>query len=205
MRDSDLDISEINTAFLKNFVNYIEAEPSQRGDNRKGKQTEITDKGGRAVSLYLSCIRAAHNKAKAEYNDEDRGLIRIPFSPFKNFKIKAAPKTKKRALPVEVIQAIIDIPYKEEKVGGKWSRFNLAKDCFIISFVLVGINSVDMYYADITKDDVLGYNRKKIESRREDGAEMRVRLEGAIDVLLEKYKDNKRLFSFYRHYVTRRF
>ena len=77
MRD-DLDISEISANFLKAFERFIEGEPSQRGSNRKTKQEETEDKGGRAVSLYLYCIRSNHNKAKAEYNDEDRGLIRIP-------------------------------------------------------------------------------------------------------------------------------
>lgn len=199
---SDLDISEINAAFLRSFETFLENEPSQRGNNRKSTKAPKTEKGGRAVSAYLACIRAIHNRAKAEYNDEDRGLIRIPFSPFKNFKIQPQPKTKKRALPVEVIQAIIDIPYEPEKIGGKWSRFNLAKDCFIISFVLVGMNSVDMYHAGaLTKESILGYNRQKTEGRRDDSAEIRIRVEGAIDVLLEKYKDSKRLFNFYRHYI----
>lgn len=201
MRD-DLDISEISASFLRSFERFIESEPSQRGSNRKTKQKETETKGGRAVSLYLSCIRAIHNKAKTEYNDEDRGLIRIPYSPFKNFKIKPQPKTKKRALPVETIQAIIDVPYEPEKVGGKWSRFNLAKDCFIMSFVLVGMNSVDMYHAGaLTKESVLGYNRRKTESRRDDSAEIRVRVEGAIAAIMERYQDDKQLFNFYRHYV----
>lgn len=199
---NELDISEISASFLRNFERFIEKEPSQRGNNRKTKQKETETKGGRAVSLYLSCVRAIHNKAKAEFNDEDRGLIRIPYSPFKNFKIKAQPKTKKRALPVETIQAIINIPYEPEKVGGKWSRFNLAKDCFIMSFVLVGMNSVDMYHAGaLTKESVLGYNRRKTESRRDDSAEIRVRVEGAIVAIMERYRDDKRLFNFYRHYV----
>lgn len=202
MRDTDLDIGEINTAFLRNFENFLENEPCQRGNNRKSKSKELKPKGGRAVSAYLACIRAIHNKAKKDFNDEDRGLILIPYSPFKNFKIKAQPKTRKRALTVEAIQKIIDIPYEEDMVGGRWSRFNLAKDCFILSFALVGMNSVDMYYAGKPANNIITYNRKKTQTRRDDGAEIQIRIEGAIERLIEKYQDSKRLFSFYRHYAN---
>lgn len=199
-----LDITEITTAFLRDFEKFIEAEPSQQGSNRKTEKKDIKPKSGRAVSAYLACVRAIHNKAKAEFNDEDRGLIRIPYSPFKNYKIKPQPKTRKRAVTVEALQKIINLPYEKEKVGGKWSRFNLAKDCFILSFALVGMNSADMYYADIKALDTVIYNRRKTEGRRDDNAEMRVRIEPCIIPLMEKYADpkGKRLFSFYNHYAT---
>lgn len=199
-----LDIIEITTAFLRDFEKFIEAEPSQQGSNRKTEKKDIKPKSGRAVSAYLACVRAIHNKAKAEFNDEDRGLIRIPYSPFKNYKIKPQPKTRKRAVTVEVLQKIINLPYEKEKVGGKWSRYNLAKDCFILSFALVGMNSADMYYADIKALDTVIYNRRKTEGRRDDNAEMRVRVEACIVPLMEKYADpkGKRLFSFYDHYTT---
>lgn len=197
-----LDIGEINVAFLRRFERFIEEEPSQQGNNRKEAKKEIKPKGGRAVSAYLACVRAIHNKAKAEYNDEDRGVIRIPYSPFKNYKLRPQPRTRKRAVPVEVLQRIIDLPYETERVGGKWSRFNLAKDCFILSFALVGMNSADMFYAGPAKRKILTYNRKKTASRRDDKAEMRVRLEPCLSLLLEKYRDpaRKRLFNFYAHY-----
>ena len=197
-RDS-LDISEINLNFLKGFENFLESEPSQRGANRTKGSAEIRAKSGRALSSYLSCLRAIHNRAKEEFNDEDRGLIRIPYSPFKNFKIKPQPVTRKRGLPPEIIQAIIDLPYEE----GAVSRRNLAKDCFILSFALIGMNSVDMYYADPVKRRTLVYNRRKTASRRDDKAEMRVRIDSCLACLMEKYADpqGKRLFNFYTRYA----
>lgn len=204
IKRDNLDITEISTTFLRGFEKFLEAEPSQQGSNRKTEKTDIKPKSGRAVSAYLACIRAIHNKAKAEFNDEDRGLIRIPYSPFKNYKIKPQPKTRKRAVTVETLQKIINQPYEKEKIGGKWSRFNLAKDCFILSFALVGMNSADMYYADSKALDTVIYNRRKTEGRRDDNAEMRVRVEPCIVQLMEKYADPKgeRLFSFYNHYAT---
>lgn len=195
-----LDISEINTVFLQNFEKFIETEPSQQGNNRKVDKKDIKPKRGRAVSAYLACIRAIHNKAKAEFNDEDRGLIRIPYSPFKKFKIKPQPKTRKRGFTPDVIQAIIDLSYED----GAASRRNLAKDCFILSFALIGMNSADMYYAEPVKRKTLIYNRRKTASRRDDNAEMRVRIDSCLARLMEKYADpqGKRLFNFYLRYAS---
>ena len=190
-----LDISKINTEFLRNFEKFLEKEPSQRGSTRKFNKKDMQQKGGRAVGKYLGCIRAIHNLAKKEYNDEDRGIIRIPYSPFKHFQVKPQPKTRKRALSVEQIQAVINLPYNGDL------RRNMAKDCFIISFALIGMNSVDMYYAQPTKEGVIIYNRQKTESRRDDDAEMRVKVEGCLSFLMDKYKAPQKLFNFHKRYV----
>lgn len=200
-----LDISEINVAFLKEYEKFIINEPSQQGNNRKKDKTNIKPKSGRAISAYPACIRAIHNLAKKEFNDEESGRICIPWSPFKGYGIKPQPKTRKRAISTEDIQKIINLPYEKDKTGGKWSRFNLAKDCFILSFALIGMNAIDLYNANITKSKILTYNRTKTEDRRKntDSAEMKVLLEPCILLLLEKYKDphNKKMFCFYKHYI----
>lgn len=200
IKRESLDISEINTNFLREFEQFIAAEPSQRGNNRKKAKKDLTTKGGRAVSKYLACVRAIHNMAKEEFNDEDRGIINIPFSPFKKYKLKPQPKTRKRAIPVALIQQLIDLPYEKEIIGGRTSRFNLAKDCFILSFALVGMNSADMFYSGLPKKNIVIYNREKTEGRRDDGAEMHVRIERCIAKLIDKYKDDNKLFRFHRHY-----
>lgn len=200
LKRNTLDISEIDTAFLRKFETFISNEPSQRGNNRKGVNGAARAKGGRAISAYLACVRTVHNKAKEEFNDEDRGINRIPYSPFKKFKIKPQPMTRKRGLMQEVVQAIIDLPYEP----GEISRLNLAKDCFILSFALIGMNSVDMFFAPPVKRNTLVYNRRKTAGRREDKAEMKVRLNSCLDRLLHTYADpkGKRLFNFYLRYAN---
>lgn len=198
LKNESLDILDIRADFLKGFQNFLENEPSQRGKNRKEA------KGGRAVSLYLSNIRSIHNKAKKDYNDEDRGIIRIPYSPFEHFTIPHQNKTRKRALSIETIQTIIDLPYRKEIQGGRCNLFNLAKDCFILSFALIGMNSADMFYCIKPKNNIIVYNRKKTMTRRDDQAEMKVRIEKCIEPLIEKYCDSigYNLFRFYRHYAN---
>lgn len=190
-----LDIFEINKAFLQSFESFIENEPSQRGSSRKTSSNEMKPKGQRAKSLYLSCIRSIYKKAQDKYNDEDRGIMLIPYYPFKNFTIKQQQITRKRALSVAEIQSIIDLP-------SEGVRFDLARDCFLLSLGLLGMNSADMYSSDPSKKDIITYQRQKTKDRRDDRAEIKIRIEPAISQLAKKYcdKDGKKLFSFFHKY-----
>lgn len=186
-----LNISEITVRFLNDFVNWIETRPV----NPKRK------KGQRAASLYLSNLRALHNMAKNEFNDEDAGIINIPFSPFAKFKVPSTPLTRKRALSADAIKAIAALPYKEVTQPGM-NRFNLAKDMFVLSFALIGMNSVDLYNCDCIKDGRIIYQRTKTKNRRQDRAEISIKIEPEILPLIEKYKDTtgERVFNFHRLY-----
>lgn len=187
-----LSIHEITSSFVVNWKTWIETQPAP--SNKK--------KGNRAVSLYLATMRAIHNSAKKEFNDEDAGIINIPLSPFKN-KVPQPPATKKRAISAEQIQKIAAIEYNLILQPG-FNRFNLAKDVFLLSFGLIGMNAVDLYNCDDIKDGRITYNRTKTKNRREDQAEMSVRIEPEILPLVEKYRDHsgKRVFNFYHHYSS---
>ena len=202
-----LDISRINARFLTGFEQFIEAEPVLT-HSKKGTihQLQKTKSGGRAVSSYLACIRHIHNRAKQEFNDEDLGVIRIPQSPFKTYKVKQPPKVKKRAISTDLIQKIIEIPNEQRRAGSiaDFTRRDLARDCFLLSFSLAGMNAADLLScpAQPLDGDIIIYNRQKTASRREDEAEMHIRIEPQIAPLVEKYKDptGKRLFRFHLHY-----
>ena len=153
----------------------------------------------------MACLRHLHNLAKDQFNDEDRGVILIPNSPFKKYKIKSAPAPKKRAISPEVLQAIINIPDVEFRCGPPQavSRRDLARDCFLLSFGLAGMNAADLYGSNAKiKGDVIVYNRQKTASRRADEAEFHIRVEPCLKPLIEKYRDpsGERLFCFYRWY-----
>ena len=195
-----IDIADVNAKLLSDFVRFLRSEPSQRGANRSsGRGT--TQKGDRAVSLYLGILRAVHNRAKSEFNDEEVGIIMIPRSPFAKFKIPVTDVPRKRAISVELIQRIINIP-DEEAIN---SRRNLARDCFLLSFGLAGMNAADLLSCPMQnlKGNIIVYNRQKTESRRADKAEMHIRIEPQIMPLVEKYRDRTggRMFSFYRRYA----
>lgn len=202
-----LDINRINVRFLTGFERFIEAEPVLT-HSKKGvvHQLQKTKKGGRAVSSYLACVRHIHNLAKLEFNDEELGIIRIPQSPFKIYKVKQPPKVKKRALHPDILQQIINLGDEPRHAGSvaDFTRRDLARDCFLLSFGLAGMNAADLLScpAQSLAGDVIVYNRQKTASRREDEAEMHIRIEPQIVPLVEKYKDptGARLFRFHRHY-----
>jgi integrase len=203
LKKTSLDILDIDTEMLRRFEDFIIEEPSRWGLNRKGQRQNIVKKGRRAVSAYLSCIRALYNRARKKYNKYDRGIIKIPFYPFEHYGLKSSPAPRKRALSIDVIQRIIELPYEKEIVGGRWNLFNLAKDCFLLSFGLAGMNSADLFTCKPDKNGIITYNREKTKSRRDDRAEMKIRIEDCISNLIDKYRDpeDKNLFRFYSHYA----
>ncbi len=188
----ELDINTITSKFIMKWITWIQEQPALFGKT----------KGNRAQSLYPSCIRKIHNAAKEEYNDEDLGIINIPLSPFDRVKLPSQPVTRKRALSILQIKEIMNLPYNKE-TKDKTCRFNLAKDMFLLSFFLVGINSADLYFVDHFEDGRITYKRRKTTSRRADKAEISIKLEPEIQELFNKYKDpdNVRIFKFHKMYA----
>lgn len=188
-----VDISEITVKFLNDWIRWICEQPARKN----------CKKGGRAQSLYLAEVRAMYNRAKREFNDEEAGVIRIPFSPFAKVDIPKAPITRKRALTVEQMRELAKVPYTSILQTG-CNRYNLAKDVFLLSFLLIGMNAVDLYNATHYENGRITYQRTKTRYRRADGAEISIRIEPEAQALFDKYKDptGKRVFKFYKLYSS---
>lgn len=159
----------------------------------------------RTVSLYLGSIRHLFNEAKKKYNDYDKNIILIPHSPFEHVEVPKQEATRKRALTAETINQILKLPYIINANGKeRICPFNLAKDCFILSFCLMGMNSVDLHSCDEIENNTITYYRSKTTGRRLDRAKMKVDVPSVLSSLMEKYKDytGKRVFRFYQMYNT---
>lgn len=148
----------------------------------------------RAISLYTSSIHRMFNEAMLFYNNEEEDVIRVK-NTLLRYKSPKQNVAEKRAFSIEVIRAIYELPYK-----GNFCRRDIAKDCFILSFCLMGINSADLYSVGLPKDDTIIYNRQKTRDRRYDSAKMCAKLHPIILPIIDRYKDNKRLLNFYRRY-----
>ena len=197
----ELDINLITLDFLEQFKAFLIGERDAR--TKKLMQQGKRDSSNRTLSLYLVSIKKLFNEAKRKYNKKDKNLILIPNSPFEDFKIPKQEATRKRAIPADIIKKVWKLPYKDMKKGYKSTcRYNLAKDCFILSFCLMGINSADLYNATEMKGNTIIYNRTKTKARRLDGAKMMVDIPKIVQPLIDKYKDStgKRLFNFYQYY-----
>lgn len=83
-------------------------------------------------------------------------------------------------------------------------RFNLSRDAFLLYFMLIGMNAADLYDAPASAFDGerITYKRKKTRTRRDDEAEISVKVETEALPLVEKYRDPKGeyLFKFRRLY-----
>ena len=197
----ELDINLITLEFLEQFKAFLIGERDARTKKLMQQGKRVTS--NRTLSLYLVSIKKLFCEAKRKFNKKDKNLILIPNSPFEDFKIPKQEATRKRAIPADIIKKVWKLPYKDMKKGYKSTcRYNLAKDCFILSFCLIGINSADLYNATKMRGNTIIYNRTKTKARRLDGAKMMVDIPKIVQPLIDKYKDStgKRLFNFYQYY-----
>lgn len=198
----ELDINLITLNFLEQFKAFLIEERDTRTKKLMQQGKRVTS--NRTLSLYLISIKKLFNEAKRKFNKKDKNLILISNSPFDEFEIPKQEATRKRAIPADIIKKVWKLPYKDMKKGYKSTcRYNLAKDCFILSFCLMGINSADLYNATDMKGNTIVYNRTKTKTRRLDGAKMMVDVPKIVQPLIDKYKDStgKRLFNFYQYYT----
>lgn len=198
----ELNVKEITSKFLTGFMEFLDERWRVKAERLK-KVGRIVP-SNRATSLYLGSIRHLFNEAKKRYNDYDRNIIIIANDPFKTFTVpKQCTATRKRALPPELIKKISKLPYQSIEGYKTENRFNLAKDCFILSFCLMGMNSADLYNAEKREGNTIIYYRTKTRNRRADKALMKVDIPKILIPLVEKYHDKtgKRVFNFYQHYA----
>ena len=199
----ELNVNLITFDFLENFKAFLNKEREARTKKLIAQGKRVPS--NRSLSLYLVSIKKLFNEAKKKkYNKKDKNLILIPNSPFEDFTIPKQEATRKRAIPADIIKKVWELPYKDMKKGYKATcRYNLAKDCFILSFCLMGINSADLYNATKMDGNTITYYRTKTKDRRLDNAKMVVDIPSIVQPLIEKYKDKtgKRLFNFYQYYA----
>lgn len=167
-----LPFSLIDYSFLNRYKDYLDGHP-------------------RAQSLYLGNIRHLFNEAIKEYNTDDKKVITN--NPFEKFSIpKDMPNTKNRVISEENLVKVFN--FKGTR------RIGMARDCYIMSFCLMGMNSVDMFECTQYKNGVLAYDRAKTRDKRADNAHIEIEVPDVIKPLFKKYKGTSRVFDFYIKY-----
>lgn len=145
----------------------------------------------RAQSLYLGCMRHIFNEAIREYNIDDNKVITN--NPFNSFTIpKSVSMTKNRIISDDNLIKLFNF-HGTRRVG-------MARDCYILSFCLIGMNSVDLYECTSYSNGVLAYDRAKTRDRRTDNAHIEIVVPNIIKPLFDKYKGDSRVFDFYKKY-----
>lgn len=178
----EMDISELTPSFLKAWL-------KKAGEKSVKKQS---------VVIHYGNVRAVFNKAVEEFNDEYAGEINIKRDPFKKVEApKISRKPAKRAVDVEVIREIARISDSE---CSKLAAFT--RDLFLLSFMFAGMNMADMWECPPIKNGRLTYCRKKTRDRREDNAEISIKVEPEAQAIMDRWADEsgKRAFRFYKKY-----
>ena len=171
-----LDFSQINYTLLKNFELYLSDRP-------------------RAKSMYLGYMRHLYREAMLEYNTDEVTVIKN--DPFMRY--KAPKQVLKKGVRALSVQDILKV-YHYKGIDPK-GRPQLARDCFILSFCLMGMNSADLYNATVLQKGVVKYNRTKTKDRRSDDAYIEVKVHPFIKQLMKKYAGNSHVFNFYQRYA----
>lgn len=191
------DISEITVKAMRGFEDFVRNEDARAYSPRKKEIVKLkAKKTERAVSAYTGAIGHIYRQARLEFNDPDLGIMKIPFDVFDYYKVPKPPAPEHRDIPMEWVQLMID------QRKGLSGRERIAVDAFLLSFGLMGINAVDMYTCKKAKDGVVHYFRTKTTERKDDKAEMYVRIEPCVMGILSEYKGKERLFDYDIRYAN---
>lgn len=114
----------------------------------------------------------------------DEGVIER--DPFRGIRLRTE-ETRKRCLSLEELARVRDIP-----LNG-FSEF--ARDMFMLSFYLIGMNPVDMYHAEPVRNGRLQYRRMKT------GRLYDIKIEPEAQALIDKYRGTDRLLCLSERYA----
>ncbi|TYP89407.1 site-specific recombinase XerD [Sphingobacterium allocomposti] len=157
---------EITSAYVKRFMEYVQ-EPKTivrmvgEGSRQTSLRKSRTVSGNSLYTIFFR-FRKLFDWCKERYNDEDMGIIRIPNSPFDRVPAPKMQATKKRSISVEDIRKIRDYqPVSSTEMA--------AKNLFMLSFYLCGINMIDIRNNISSIGKRLEYYRSKVERRNDRG------------------------------------
>lgn len=153
--------SEITPSFLQDLYNKMYIE---------GKKLNT-------ISIHLRNIRRIYNEAIM------RGVISQDNYPFRFLKIRSE-RTAKRNLSIEDLKKIRDKRLKKE-------HLKRARDLFVLSFYLNGINFKDMLLAK--KEDV--YNGRLVLSRAKTGRTLSIKIFPEAQKIIKRYQGQKFLLN----------
>ncbi|RYE53936.1 MAG: recombinase, partial [Sphingobacteriales bacterium] len=184
-RKDSLSITEINSNMLFAYERYLKTERTHIRVNQLGKAVETKEKGMKSSGIYnhMRDLRTLFNAARLFHNNDDLGIVKIKHYPFTRYKIGSPPLTRKRNVTVEQVKMIRDCKLPND------TRVEMARDLFMLSFYLCGMNAVDIYQLDTINPvkERIEYNRSKTAGVRKDNAFISIKMINEAVPLIEKY------------------
>lgn len=158
--------SDVDVEWLKNYETWL----------RKENIAENT------IGIRFRTLRAIYNLAI------EKNITKPEYYPFKTYKVsKLHQATAKRAITKEAIVAIMNYP-----IDPKYKYKRLAVDLFAFSYLMGGINFVDM--AHLTRDNII--DSRLVYNRQKTGKLIKLPLQEKAVAIINFYYDEQRKYLF---------
>lgn len=195
-------ITDITANMLRDFERYLKKDRVQKRPDQNGNLVTTLAKGMGKSGIHTTMrdLRGLFNAAKKKYNTEFNTVIR--HYPFEFYKVPSAPKARKKGgdLTVDNIVALRDARLRQGSVA------ELARDIFMLSFYLCGMNAKDIYDHEgaVTDNGRIEYERSKTHERRTDGAFISVKVPSEARWLVDRYMNGylRKRYSSYDNFIS---
>jgi len=178
-------VTEIRANMLIKYEKFLRSKREQiRCDQYKKKyKRTVAGLSDNGLHNHMRDLRTLFNNIRDFYNDEDLDVIIVRHYPFRKYKLVKPTESKKLKLTVDQVKAIRDCEALSE------SRKELARDLFMLSFYLCGMNAADLFQLQGGDElsERVNYNRSKTRSRRRDNAFISIYIPDVAIPLYQKY------------------
>lgn len=181
LKKDELSTSELTVKLLNDFEIHLRSVKPTFNEVEKKKTVSNT-----TIRLYMTYLSTLCKIA-----EEENVLVSNPFR--KGYHIVKANNPDKRNLDIETLRKLVKyVPVTPlEKT---------AHDVMMISYLMCGMNTADIFYCPLSKQGRITYQRLKTKNRREDKAETSVLIQPELKPYLKKHLDKDRLFDFHRQF-----
>lgn len=195
---ANLPIKQLTGAFLERFEAWLRAPGKNPLDGKKQGKKPLKDS---TIETYMKAMQTLFNKMLATYNDYEAGDIIITRNPFKNYTPNVNTVFRKKALDVTVIRRIAAYDPPQKSRSG---HEVFARDMFLLSFCLAGMNMADIFNCDVYKNGRLEYCRTKTKDRKKDRAFISLSIVDEAKSIFDKYRDpdGRRVFNIYQSFAS---
>jgi len=175
--------SEFNVKLLNDFEINMRTVLPTLNDVRKKKT--VSNSGIRLYTAYLSSLcKIAEQEDVLAVNPYRKGYLKVS----QNF-------PEKRNLDIEILRKIANA----ETVG---RMEYVAQNVAMISYMLCGMNTADLFYCPRSKTNRITYERRKTRAHRNDKALTSVLIQPELKKYLDRHADHERQFDFHRLYAN---
>lgn len=159
----------------------------------------------RSKEQYPVCIREVYKAAMKEFNDEEKGIIKLK-NPWGNVTIPRSDIPVKRAITASMLRKFFNVVPDRSRFSHP--LMEVGQDVALISFCMCGLNAVDIFNAKKEQyvNGVFHYERQKTRMSRSDKGYFEVRVPEFLKPTFNKYLSDKTdspwLFNFHDRLST---